>query len=134
MKILVCDDDAAFAGHLARLLQQYATALGTVVELCPVTDPATLADARLAMFDLAFLDVDMGAVSGIAVAKRLRALREDAVIVFVTNYIEYAPAGYEVQAFRYLIKICRGIFAPPWRNLPASTAATPSGWRARKLR
>ena len=27
-----------------------------------------------------------------------------AVIVFVTNYIEYAPEGYEVQAFRYIMK------------------------------
>lgn len=25
-------------------------------------------------------------------------------IIFVTNYIEYAPAGYEVNAFRYLLK------------------------------
>ena len=27
-----------------------------------------------------------------------------AVIIFVTNYIEYAPEGYEVQAFRYSLK------------------------------
>ena len=28
----------------------------------------------------------------------------DVVLVFVTDYIEYAPAGYRVDAFRYLLK------------------------------
>lgn len=28
----------------------------------------------------------------------------DTVILFVTNFIEYAPSGYEVRAFRYILK------------------------------
>ena len=32
------------------------------------------------------------------------AAREDAVIIFVSNHLTYAPACFEVQAFRYLLK------------------------------
>ena len=42
--------------------------------------------------------------SSIDLARRLRKRYPDLVIVFVTAYIEYAPAGYHVEAFRYLLK------------------------------
>ena len=38
------------------------------------------------------------------VARTLRRTRPDTVLIFVTNYKEYAPEGYEVNAFRYLAK------------------------------
>lgn len=56
--------------------------------------------------DIALLDIDYidQNYNGIDIAKRLRRFRKDAIIIFVTNFIEYAPEGYEVQAFRYILK------------------------------
>jgi DNA-binding LytR/AlgR family response regulator len=56
--------------------------------------------------NIAFLDIDFAGTSynGIDLAKRVRQTQHDAVIIFVTNYIEYAPEGYELQAFRYVLK------------------------------
>lgn len=31
-------------------------------------------------------------------------MNPEAVLIFVTNFSEYAPEGYEVDAFRYLAK------------------------------
>ncbi len=42
--------------------------------------------------------------NGIQLARRLREARSDVIIIFVTNFIQYAPDGYEVGAFRYLLK------------------------------
>lgn len=42
--------------------------------------------------------------NGIDLARKLHNENPNAIIIFVTNYIEYAPAGYEVNAFRYLLK------------------------------
>ena len=42
--------------------------------------------------------------TGIDLARALRRVNDHAFIFFVTNFIEYAPAGYEVQAFRYILK------------------------------
>ena len=44
------------------------------------------------------------AYTGIDLARALRRVNDRAFIFFVTNFIEYAPAGYEVQAFRYILK------------------------------
>ena len=56
--------------------------------------------------DIAFLDIDFAEknYSGIDLAKKIREIQSNAVIIFVTNYIEYAPEGYELQAFRYVLK------------------------------
>lgn len=55
-------------------------------------------------YDIALLDIDMGETNGIELAKKLRAENENIVIIFITNFIQYAPEGFEVQAFRYLLK------------------------------
>lgn len=55
-------------------------------------------------YDIALLDIDMGETNGIELARKLRASNENIVIIFITNFIQYAPEGFEVQAFRYLLK------------------------------
>lgn len=100
MKILVCDDDQKALGRVTALLAEPCRKIQA--QLTATEHPEELKD--LSGFDLAFLDIDMKGVNGLTLARRLRAARPDAVIVFVTNFIQYAPEGYEVQAFRYLLK------------------------------
>ena len=100
VRILICDDDAIFAAHLKQLLERYTAELGISCRITVLHDPERISDTMLQGCEIAFLDIDMpGRMSGIEVARNLRQMRRDSVIVFVTNYIEYAPEGYEVQAF-----------------------------------
>lgn len=55
-------------------------------------------------FDVLFCDAKMEGLDGIALCRKLRDYDPDLYIVFMTNYVEYAPAGYEVGLFRYLLK------------------------------
>ena len=103
IKILVCDDDLLFIENFSDQLKKcsvknYQLAIHTE------TDPSKLSDQQLISFDIAFLDIDMAPLNGIALAKRMRELQSKAILIFVTNYIEYSPEGYEVQAFRFLMK------------------------------
>jgi len=104
MRILVCDDDARFAQKLSGRLQELTAPTDERVQIDCFSDPQTLTDSDLARYDIAFLDIDMGEMSGLALARRLRGVRQDTVLIFVTNYVEYSLEGYEVQAFRYLLK------------------------------
>lgn len=104
MRILVCDDSPQMAQKLAALVEKQVAAQGISATVDVADHEKDLYDLDYKVFDLAFLDVDMGACNGIDLARQLRAARPDAVIVFVTNYIEYAPSGYEVNAFRYVLK------------------------------
>lgn len=53
----------------------------------------------LAKYDLAFLDIDMGPLNGVDLARRLHELRPDMLLIFVTNYIEYSLQGTRCRRF-----------------------------------
>ena len=104
MRILVCDDDAAFAGQLAEKIEAIVKPQMPRSTVDCATDAAQLRALPLAKYDLAFLDIDMGPLNGVDLARRLHEMRSDMLLIFVTNYVEYSLQGYEVQAFRYLLK------------------------------
>ena len=56
------------------------------------------------MFNLAFLDIQMEGMSGIELAKALRALDTKLLIVFLTSSREYAFDAFPVHPFDYLVK------------------------------
>ena len=106
INILVCDDDTVF-------LRQQADNIAVVLEnhhlparVHTFSDKSDIPESLLQSCDMAFLDIDFpkAAFNGMDIARRLRLCNRDTVIIFVTNYVEYAREGYEVQAFRYLLK------------------------------
>lgn len=100
---VLCDDDPRF---LEELRHQVETNLSCAHRIHTFTAMEQIPDSILSGCDIALLDADFSGkrYSGIDIARRLRSLRRDAVILFITHYIEYAPEGYEVNAFRYLLK------------------------------
>ena len=54
--------------------------------------------------EILFLDIEMPAMDGITLAKKLRERSDSIYIVFLTGHVEYALEGYEVNALRYLTK------------------------------
>ena len=55
-------------------------------------------------WDILLLDIEMGAMDGISLAKRIRQDNETVQIVFVTGFGDYISEGYEVSALHYLMK------------------------------
>ena len=106
MKILICDDDTRFAQHLSAQIRQILQQQGQQAQIHTFQYAEDINPELLEACDIAFLDIDFSGkqYTGIDIARILRKKRKDAVILFVTNYPEYAPEGYEVQAFRYLLK------------------------------
>ena len=105
LHILLCDDDAIFTETLQRLIEAQPEFNRRYMQIECVHDPNALKKAAVQKADMIFLDIDMGDVNGIALARQIRTIRKDAVLIFVTNYGEYAAEGYEVSAFRFLPKL-----------------------------
>lgn len=55
-------------------------------------------------FDLLILDIQMGNMNGMELAKNIRATDPNIMIIFLTGLEEYVYEGYEVGALRYLLK------------------------------
>ena len=55
-------------------------------------------------WDILLLDIEMGSMDGVTMAKRVRRDNEAVQIVFITGYSDYISEGYEVAALHYLMK------------------------------
>lgn len=106
IQILICDDDRAFALRLKESVEALLEEKRTAAKVSVFCSAEEIGGETLSGCDVAFLDIDFTGkeYNGLDIARRIRANGSDAVIVFVTNYVEYAPEGYEVRAFRYLLK------------------------------
>lgn len=106
VRIIICDDDRTFLDRLSADMESALDALNAKAKVYSYTQMESIPDSILSGCDIAFLDIDFEGkrYTGLDIARKIRAARRDAVIIFVTNYIEYAPEGYEVNAFRYVLK------------------------------
>jgi len=96
--IAICDDEKVFIDLLRDMMPD--------AETDAYTDPSELFGALKGgkTYDILFLDILMPGTDGITLAREIRVLDEDVIIVFITSRIEFAQTGYEVKAFRYLLK------------------------------
>ena len=106
VRIILCDDDPGFLESIQREILRVFARLNTKVSVSMYNSPGDISSEQFAACHMAFLDIDFESedCNGIDIARSLRQVNSRALIFFVTNYIDYAPAGYEVQAFRYILK------------------------------
>ena len=105
MYILICDDEPAVARQVEQLARQHLEQRGIPVQCTVCTrGEEVLARTDLAQYQLALLDVDLETMTGIALGRRLKQQNPELVLVYISAYLEFAPEGYTVRAFRYLLK------------------------------
>ena len=103
MRIAVCDDEEKFRTQAREMIDKLAGSIDVVVDA--YEDGRKLLQAFDANpYDVLFLDIEMPAMDGITLAKKLRERSDSIYIVFLTGHVEYALEGYEVNALRYLTK------------------------------
>jgi DNA-binding LytR/AlgR family response regulator len=106
VKVVLCDDDAEFLNIFRGEIIAAFKKLNLKAELTTFNSAEYIPDGMFASCDMVFLDIDFEGedYNGIDIARKLRTVNKKAILFFVTNFIDYAPAGYEVQAFRYILK------------------------------
>lgn len=104
--VAVCDDSTADRHYIRNMLTEWAAKAGHSVLV------AEFSSAEQFLFeyedksdyDILLLDIEMGDMDGVTMAKKLRQVNETMQIVFVTGYSDYISEGYEVAALHYLMK------------------------------
>ncbi len=103
MRIAVCDDEEEFRFQIRDMIDKIYNSMDVIVDI--FSDGRKLLERFDAMpYDVLFLDIEMPAMDGITLAKKLRERSENVFLVFLTGHVEYALEGYEVNALRYLTK------------------------------
>lgn len=104
--IAICDDNTADRKYISDMVFEWAHGTGNTINVVMFESAENFMScyADRNDYDILLLDVEMGEMNGVDMAKKLR--RQDAAvqIVFITGYSDYITEGYDVAALHYLMK------------------------------
>lgn len=108
-KIAICDDLSADRQYLSTLADRWAADRGHVIRTAffSSAEEFLFHYAEEKDYDILLLDIEMGAMDGVTMARTLRRDNETVQIIFVTGYSDYIAEGYDVAALHYLMKPVR---------------------------
>lgn len=108
--IAIIDDNPAEAAYARLLCEDWADTAGHTL-LChefPSAEHFLFHAEDLPAFDLLLLDIEMGKMNGIELARCIRERDGRVQLVFITGYPDFIAEGYDVSALHYLMKpVCR---------------------------
>ena len=101
MIAVAVDDEALMLGALVKAV----SASPDIKEVTKFSDCELALDfVKNNRVDIAFLDINMRGMGGLALAEKILAMRPDCKIVFCTGYEEYAIPAFKMHASGYLMK------------------------------
>ena len=106
MRIAVIDDQPADRDYIAALVTRWAKERDQAVVTVPFpsSESFLFAYSEDRDFDILLLDIEMGAINGVELAKTVRAENDAVQMVFITGFPDFIAEGYEVSALHYLMK------------------------------
>lgn len=108
-KIAICDDSDADRQYIWNMVNAWAAAAGHTVhtDTFPSAENFLFCYEEESDYDILLLDIEMGEMDGVTMAKKLRENNDTIQIIFITGYSDYISEGYEVAALHYLMKPVR---------------------------
>lgn len=101
-EIAICDDIPQICEEVHRLVSEQLLKRDIDIRIHTYTSGQALFDAGM-VFDILFLDIELGQESGLEVARDY-PYKQETRIIFLTSHVEEMPNGYKVRAFRFLTK------------------------------
>lgn len=102
MNIAICDDEQVFLRQLHRKIADLKIPDCQIHEFS--SGKELLSSFIKGMYEVIILDVEMPELNGLQTAEKIRQTDKSVIISFLTNYAEFAVKGYDVGAFRYILK------------------------------
>ncbi|MCO4270882.1 two-component system response regulator RgaR [Clostridioides difficile] len=103
-RVVICDDEKIQRSILKEFTEKLLSERCLNYQILEFSCGEDLISKYPEKIDIIFLDIQMKDINGIEVAKKIRKFDEKVEIIFTTAFSEYAPQGYEVRAYRYLVK------------------------------
>ena len=106
LKIAVCDDDNKQADYLQTLVSAWMRKGNHTcrTESFPSAEAFLFEYAEDKAYDILLLDIEMGGMNGVDLAKTIRQTNDTIQIIFITGFPDFIAEGYEVSALHYLMK------------------------------
>jgi DNA-binding LytR/AlgR family response regulator len=104
ISIAVVEDTDAEAELLAECIKRYLSEIKEQFTVARFCDAESFLKNYRSVYDVVFMDIKLPNRNGMQAAFRLRDFDKQVLIIFVTNMVQFAVKGYEVDALDYIVK------------------------------
>ncbi|MHC1748241.1 MAG: LytR/AlgR family response regulator transcription factor [Cellulosilyticaceae bacterium] len=102
--IAICEDEQIQLQTTARIFLDIQEKEGIKFNVDLFTSGEALIANGYEQYDIIILDIQMKEMDGVETAKTIRKTNKKVDIIFVTGMEKYWPEGYNVNAYRYILK------------------------------
>lgn len=102
--IAIVEDEKGAAETLRDYIAKYAEENGQQFNVVRFKNAADFLEDYKAIYAVVFMDIQMPKMNGMDGAMELRKIDKTASVIFITNLVQYAQKGYEVDAVGFLVK------------------------------
>lgn len=102
--VAVVEDEPLFVQQLQEYIRRYEKERKKEIKITTFADGQDIAEDYKGEYDIILMDIQMRFMDGMTAAERIRELDHEVIIMFITNMIQYAVRGYEVDAMDYVVK------------------------------
>ena len=104
LNIAIVEDEENYRNILYEYLKRYEQENNEEVQISVFADGDEIVENYSAKYDIILMDIEMQFMNGMDAAKKIRESDREVIIIFITNMVQYAIQGYEVDALDYVLK------------------------------
>ena len=102
--IAIVEDEDEEAKILISYIEKYAASTGQEFKVKRFYNAVDFLAEYQSVYAVVFMDIQMPGMNGMDAAAELRKIDKSVSLVFITNLVQYAQKGYEVDAVSFLVK------------------------------
>ncbi len=104
INIAIVEDEQQYAMQLKEYMERYSSETGERFSLTFYEDGEDIIENFQSQFDIILMDIQMRFMDGMRAAEKIRETDSQVIIMFITNRMDYALRGYQVDALDYIVK------------------------------
>ncbi|HFG9691928.1 TPA: LytR/AlgR family response regulator transcription factor, partial [Clostridioides difficile] len=104
INIGICDDELHYRIKIKDILSEILSSYPINYNIYEFSAGEELLNNYPKDLDILIMDIQMKTINGMDTARKIREFDHKLEIIFVTSFVEFMQEGYEVKAYRYILK------------------------------